>query len=369
MPTPSKPFMHYHCPMCSFRSPSCTDVLEHVPSTHPAPDSSPTHRGVAMNSVLNLKDADKGVLNVNLFQPNPFGPKSKIKFNNVVHCRSFPVAVSIVDQLGGMKESKKDKFCIDKFVPFSDISEFARVAKVSLGCDQPAYKMFKGYLFLVCGIDIPLSVLSAITSLKGEVSGARYDDSQEWSKITHIIIGNKIAPKSIREIKRFVPVDALWVTSDWVRLSVENGSVYYNQPETTRFIFSPNEIERFFMIQQAAARIERRKSHRAKPDIHTHDQIFPIVSSSSSSPRTTPPVIDMGEGQQDQSLFRGTPPEHDDEFTPHLNFLPRRRTSIENRVSQVAAPVVAAVDLRRSKRVSVVPNRFSFTPHHSIKKP
>ncbi len=456
----SQPPLHFHCPYCVvFRCPASSEILilDHVVTKHPQTaepliyrksESSSKQDQESESCVLSLVDKESSSP-VSAADPSspPTSPRScrkkHVKFQDRVGCKFFPLAVSIVDQLGGMKESKREKFCMGDFVAFSVIGQFASDSGFTesvtrSGCDQPVYSLFKGFKFLVCGTNIPLSVCSAITSLKGEVSGARYDDSQEWPNLTHVILGTRLAAKSIREIRKLVPLDVLWVTSDWIRSCVEHGAVYYNQPNMSQFVFSPAAIERYFMIQQAAVRMERRKSMRAKPDIRTPssptnrvtfaDQVPEAMnlsvtnSSAYSTPRLSPVV------QMTDDLLMVTPPEDEEQalqmslaesarqthgnpsaitsptkdieiidqspnrrsrptssvasptnrnisgISPPLHPIdpPKRRESVGGHKSETAAPVVesqAALELRRSKRISMAPVKFSYTHHHSIKKP
>jgi hypothetical protein len=245
--------------------------------------------------------------------------------------------------------------------------------------------LFKDCCFLVLGIDIAPHTIAAIHSLGGSITGANYLESGEWIRITHILLGDRIGHKPVKQLRRTIaaslisPDSLFWVGSDWVRDRVEKGSLIGTQK-----VFAPPLVERFFVVRETSLRTERRRTMRAKPEIGT------ILVESVSSRRPSPVLEPVTETS---FQFRSTPEASPVPFSVgavhNENSIPLMITPHESPVPQPLIPAVLppmsnrlrrqslskvppseATPLRRSKRSAVIvsPGKFHLVPHHSIKK-
>jgi len=385
---------HYHCPHCpgGFSAHLSVDLLrEHLVANHAKyQDSShfstndPTEGGwTYIDSLCAINDAASAASN----DVSPSGymagrrrsvPRRRVDFDTCVLVREFSLACSIIEQAGGRSESRQCKHTYDSFVPLHVIEHLASFSIENLGANNRSLKLFSNFFFVLCGVDIPSSVIAGITSLGGIVSGANYAESTEWEKVTHVLLGNRISQKSVRILKRNVPLGILenleWVSSDWIKKCVETGRVF-----GVRQIFSPAAIDRFFSVREANARTERRKSLRARPDIPTIPREVvmadTVTFSGGITQRISSPTVSFDE----------SPPTDGPSMTPEGGnspqsvsvVPPQRGTERAAEVANVLQPLPPAdnyaAGLRRSKRLSVIgvfsgSGRFS-SMIHTIKKP
>ena len=283
--------LHYHCPVCissTFLAPE--GLLTHVKDRHGP--SALLSVGVPVSSV-------GGICALLTVENDNTVDKTKIRFG-MVETRMFPLAASIVEQEGGRSEPKR---VLANFQNFVSLKVFPIVTVSVSGCVWvDRMQLFRGLCFLVCGIDVPSSTISAIYSLGGVVTGAGYPESIEWSRITHILLGGRIGAKSVRAVSQ--NCDLFWVGSEWIRNCVEKGTLFYSeQPMYTR-----STIDTFFNQRDAAARIERRKTTN-------HARCSPIATA--AHPRTSPPILATSES----CSFMGTPTESP-VFKPAMPGLP-----------------------------------------------
>jgi hypothetical protein len=384
---------HFHCPLCATTAPSKDSMIQHVAVTHPALFNQQSQSEIRKSSISVFSES---------IEQRPFElPSFSVRtgFSPIVRIREFPLALSIVEQAGGRSETKKPPPCFDNYVGVHELAPMTLTDIEIVGCNRPVMKLFKDCTFLVCGIDIPSHTLSAILSLGGALTGASYLESEDWTSITHILVGDRVGSKPIKQLRRTIiarnlePERIYWVSTDWVRERVEKGSLLGHQK-----MFNPILVERFFTVRDANAKQDRRRSIRSRmmqPDIlGTKDE--PSVEHSSRRPS---PVLETAEIS---FQFRSTPEaspvpvpldaaalgiviphqqnEHSIPFitTPRMSPMPAvvlpplpnrpRRASIGKPAQNVVAS--EATPLRRSKRSAVLvsPGKISVAAHHSIKK-
>lgn len=402
--------VHFHCPACPV-SASLDQIRDHIVLRH-------EH---LMHDVGNSCYSGGDAI-IDLRVPpivfNPSDAPSTIVFHPFVRVREFPLALSIAEQAGGRSETKKPKNIFDLYAFVYEMCSVACLDDESVGCNQPPMRLFKGLCFVICGVDVPASTISAIQSLGGVVTGSTYLESSEWGRLTHVLLGNRVGVKSIKILRKNLSAGAptsciRWVSSEWVRDRVEMGTIFGTQRTLV-----PAQIERFFSLREAAARADRRKTFRARPDIPN-----PLAFGMEVEPRrSSPPVLIENLNNSESIGFRETPEgspqisaapisindENMIPFMPSPSISPTLLSAIESPVTQVVipqrlvpplapvrrrmsnpaikpikAPVPAAnvvsscpaIDtspLRRSKRLSIAvsPQKFPIISdsHHAIKK-
>lgn len=362
---------HFHCPLCLSILNTGGELQTHFQSSH-------LHASNAdiSSPILFLK---KNTRNENF---DAEFTCSKIRFNPDITLLEFPLALSIAEQQGGRSETRKPPTSYEGYCFLHDLSQVTSTEIIKTGCNRPALKLFKDCFFLICGADLAPSTISAIHSLGGTLTGSSYLESDEWKRITHILLANRIGPKSVRALKKTVSSihpravgenKVEWVSSEWVRERVEKGSLTGPQR-----VFSPTLIERYFLAKETALRAEKRGKLRFKPDIPTISfQSDLSCLSETSSRRPSPPVLDTSSNES--SLFKPTP-----EASPLLQASPLDESAlrvIENSISQDIGkkkPISQAANiepwsLRRSRRLSAVggfPGKLQLlsNPQHAIKK-
>ena len=359
--------LHYHCPYCPGMTThfKTSEILQqHVQVAHTSRHNTNSERAIICNSEWSFSDYSRTIET-----ETGRGDKGlrKIGFRDVVNIREFPLGASIVEQAGGRSESKRQKTSFDAYVETSLVENFAACDLEIWGCDYKAMKLFKSCTFLVCGTEIPHSVFAGITSLGGTVSGANYIESGEWDRITHILLGNRISLKSVRNLRKNVPEtlasSIMWVGIDWVKKCIESGKIF-----GTRKIFTVGAIERFFSVRDANLRAERRKSLRIRPDIFTSSSLHvPDIQPVHvvPSPRLSPTVSFSTMNSDDNSMMPSMTPSMTPEYSPVVPVLipsvsigdpnvldaPSHDTSV---LSSMNHSVVDQSNLRRSKRLSVI---------------
>lgn len=352
--------LHFHCPYCPAMSThfKTSDVLRnHVQVAH---GNRVVQAGQLLPPEWSFADYYKTA-----FDSEENGDGRRVGFRGTIHVREFPLGASIVEQSGGRSETKRSKTSFDSYVETSLVETFAACELEILGCDYKPMKLFKSCTFLVCGTELPHSVLAGISSLGGTVSGANYLESSEWDKITHVLLGSRISLKSVRGLRKNVPetfAESLnWVGIDWVKKCIESGKIF-----GTRKIFTPAAIERFFQVREANARADRRKSLRIKPDIFNTSPSFApdiqpvhVIASPKLSPTVSFSTITSDDHMQTGPSM--TPPSMTPEFTPSIP-MATESPRIDPVVMIDSAAVLSSVNhtgndyvgLRRSKRLSVI---------------
>ena len=273
------PSLHFHCPLCPVTDTSGEQMRQHLLTRHPAASAPPSQEPSPVLPEVKrvcLPDMDAGSV-----------PTGKLHWDPTVTVREFPLAMSIVEQTGGRSESKKPPNSFDGYAMLHEMAQMTSVDCEISGCNQPVMKLFKGLCFVLCGIDITPSTVAAIHSLGGVITGANYAESGEWSRVTHVLLGNRLGVKAVKATRRNIAwitsqipdYSVQWVSSEWVRQRVENGSIFGQQRT-----FVPALIERFFTVKESATRTDRRKAIRSRPDIPTTSTREPEFSQRPSSP-------------------------------------------------------------------------------------
>jgi hypothetical protein len=364
--------------------PNGFDLVNHFRSSHPtASHTEDSHSANCFSrNVKKISAADYGVS----------GKKFKITFCSEVPVLEFPLSLSIAEQSGGRSETRKAPRCFEQFSYLHDTMDVAMYDIEYTGCNREPLKLFKNCCFVICGIDVPQSMISAIFSLGGVVTGANYNESDEWSRITHVLLGNRIGPKAVRSLMKTLsfqhsepPGSIDWVSSEWVRESVEKGSLLGRQR-----IFSATLLDRYFQAKETAARMEKRRLLRCKPEIPCIPFQINASSLSETSSRRPSPVLETSTNESLQ--FKATP-----EASPIIIALssPSLCINKENSVSLMSSPALSpviqttspiptpivmldrpkpvlenqsieAVHLRRSRRLSTLGSLSN--PQHTIKK-
>ena len=378
--------LHYHCPVCiSSTFTHVENLIRHCSSSHSAASLGSSANSWQVEVVDRISPLNETV------GEGLGGSSSRVRFYPTVGVRTFPLAQSILEQAGGRTETKHAPASFTSWCEVSELKALTSTEVEVSGCNVGAIKIFKALCFLVCGTDIPASTFSAIHSLGGSVSGAGYAESGEWARITHVLLGNRVGLRSVRNLRRNAPPldPPIWVSSEWVRSCVEKGSLFRSQR-----VFSPAAIERFFTVRDASLRADRRKSSmKTVVDFRSSPTMSSIVLSANSSPRTSPPILGFEEasipfmGSPELSpviislaatgaCIAPTPATHACTTLPALPPLPRKPKH------QTALPLTSSSNsnaltswseespLRRSKRLSmaVSPGRFTHVSHPLIKK-
>lgn len=374
-------YLHFHCPVCTSTALTADGLKQHVSSAHPA-----VAGATAVDVPSILSDACSGIRGCgdDVFGGHLDTQASRLAWSDQVKVREFPLALSIVEQAGGRSETKKSPSSHENFISLHEMAAMTTVDIEPVGCNRKALRLFKDCCFLIVGIDVAPHTFTAIHSLGGCVTGANYAESGEWSKITHVLLGDRLGPKSVKQLRRMLGVmfpqsDSLhWVSSEWVRDRVEHGTLF-----GTQTIFSPALIERFFTMRESANRSERRRTVRARPDIPILTVPIPEVPSR----RPSPPVV---ESSETSFQFRSTPEASPfpsaaplDMFSAHKEnsnpspvveaaFLVSEEPAVKPRRTSITKSSIESSPLRRSKRASVMVSAGKFSlftaTHHSIKK-
>ena len=353
---------HFHCPFCSVTSPTCELIVQHLSLSHPQRPAEQGTNTTLTNEADHVQERSCG-----------FEMVGRIGFSPFVRVREFPLALSIAEQAGGRSETKKPPPCFDNYIRVHEVIDMVQIDTEVIGCNRPVMKLFRDCCFLVCGVDLAPHTIAAILSLGGTITGASYIESEEWNRITHVLLGDRLGSRSLKKLKR--SEDVKWVNCDWVRDRVERGSLLGVQKN-----ISPSLLDRVFSVREATARADRRRSQRTRlppPDIplrETSRRPSPVLETSNplleemsfqfrSTPEASP--VTSSAAILPQEIPFMTSPEATACTLPPIPNRPRRNSAASN-PSKSDHPI-SATPLRRSRRSTVIvsPGKFA---HHLIKK-
>jgi hypothetical protein len=140
-----------------------------------------------------------------------------LRFDPEIRVRRFSLLRSILEQIGGRKEKRKIKNF--NFQKFSNYFE-----KVEICGQSSGQKIFDGCLFLIHGVGVSEETVRLVVDNGGTVTGAWYEDAEEWGRITHILLGEKIDIKKLKNFLMRIRDFVLVVNSEFISGCVNRDS-------------------------------------------------------------------------------------------------------------------------------------------------